>query len=506
MAEASLLCVTCGSAPPPHRRTWGRCTVCIERNLPSTYYCGEECMNAHWHNGHKVYHREQHSMEEERHEDPEVRAGDRVRIAERARAAVEEGDEYEQRFAAAYMLMVNSNYHAAAKAVRALIKHHPDDAWPYSLLGMVMQRSYRFVEAAPLYLRAMELFPRGTGGWGRSASEAFLMLKDPTCRTVTKPVWWSPYGLQELSAQVVAAAPQFESVCLMRAFVLEGHAELTGGGLCLKEAAQWHRRAAALAPITAYEVRYEGYARSCDDRLAKEEVKVAETRKAIEAEATKAREDAEQRANAAAEELLAEEAHASQQAADKAAKRKGKKARQQAAAAERARAAAEEARVAAEAEAARIAAEEEEARRAAEETKAEAAAEAARIAAEEEAAQREAKEAAEVAAAVAAADAAEAAAAAAAAEAARVAAEEAERLAAEDDDVPDQFVCPITAEIMSDPVCLSDGFTYERAAIAQWLESHDTSPKTGATLESKMLFPNTSLRITIREHEAGRQA
>ena len=84
--------------------------------------------------------------------------------------------------------------------------------------------------------------------------------------------------------------------------------------------------------------------------------------------------------------------------------------------------------------------------------------------------------------------------------------EEAERLATEDDDVPDQFVCPITAEIMSDPVCLSDGFTYERAAIAQWLESHDTSPKTGATLESKMLFPNTSLRITIRDYETGRQA
>jgi len=59
MAEPSLLCVSCARPPPPHRRTWGRCTVCVERNLPSTYYCGEECMNAHWQNGHKEYHKEQ---------------------------------------------------------------------------------------------------------------------------------------------------------------------------------------------------------------------------------------------------------------------------------------------------------------------------------------------------------------------------------------------------------------------------------------------------------------
>ena len=55
MAEPSLLCVNCARPPPPHRRTWSRCTVCVERNLPSTYYCGEECMNAHWPK-HQQYH------------------------------------------------------------------------------------------------------------------------------------------------------------------------------------------------------------------------------------------------------------------------------------------------------------------------------------------------------------------------------------------------------------------------------------------------------------------
>ena len=70
--------------------------------------------------------------------------------------------------------------------------------------------------------------------------------------------------------------------------------------------------------------------------------------------------------------------------------------------------------------------------------------------------------------------------------------------------VPDNYVCPITAEIMTDPVTTLDGFTYEREAITEWLRTKDTSPKTGATLESKTLIPNYSLRSVIRAfNEAG---
>jgi len=58
MAEPSLLCINCAAAPPAHRRTWGRCVRCAERNLPSTYYCGDECAQAHWPK-HKVYHKTQ---------------------------------------------------------------------------------------------------------------------------------------------------------------------------------------------------------------------------------------------------------------------------------------------------------------------------------------------------------------------------------------------------------------------------------------------------------------
>ena len=64
--------------------------------------------------------------------------------------------------------------------------------------------------------------------------------------------------------------------------------------------------------------------------------------------------------------------------------------------------------------------------------------------------------------------------------------------------MPDDFICPITAEIMTDPVSTLDGFTYERAAITEWLRTKDTSPKTGATLESKALIPNHLVRCMIR--------
>jgi hypothetical protein len=54
--------------------------------------------------------------------------------------------------------------------------------------------------------------------------------------------------------------------------------------------------------------------------------------------------------------------------------------------------------------------------------------------------------------------------------------------------------CPITGEMMIDPVICVDGHTYERAAILNWLSSHNTSPMTGLPLASKNLIPNIALR------------
>ena len=63
--------------------------------------------------------------------------------------------------------------------------------------------------------------------------------------------------------------------------------------------------------------------------------------------------------------------------------------------------------------------------------------------------------------------------------------------------VPDGYVCPITRELMRDPVFCGDGHTYEREAISVWLMTKDTSPKTGCVLETKALIPNFALRSAI---------
>lgn len=70
--------------------------------------------------------------------------------------------------------------------------------------------------------------------------------------------------------------------------------------------------------------------------------------------------------------------------------------------------------------------------------------------------------------------------------------------------VPDSFICPITSELMADPVSTADGFSYEREAIEQWLTQHTTSPLTNAPLTSASLLPNLALRSAIMQLVAER--
>lgn len=60
--------------------------------------------------------------------------------------------------------------------------------------------------------------------------------------------------------------------------------------------------------------------------------------------------------------------------------------------------------------------------------------------------------------------------------------------------IPKEYICTITGQIMVDPVTTADGQTYEREAIEKWLIDHNTSPSTGAILSNKNLTPNISLR------------
>jgi len=64
--------------------------------------------------------------------------------------------------------------------------------------------------------------------------------------------------------------------------------------------------------------------------------------------------------------------------------------------------------------------------------------------------------------------------------------------------LPSELFCPITHEVMTDPVVAADGHTYERAAIQRWfLEGGRTSPKTGGQMSGTGLIPNHAIRAQI---------
>jgi Mg-chelatase subunit ChlD len=64
----------------------------------------------------------------------------------------------------------------------------------------------------------------------------------------------------------------------------------------------------------------------------------------------------------------------------------------------------------------------------------------------------------------------------------------------------DNFYCPITLGIMMDPVIGSDGQTYERSAIENWLKANNKSPLTKQPMEISSLISNIALRNTIQQY------
>ena len=61
--------------------------------------------------------------------------------------------------------------------------------------------------------------------------------------------------------------------------------------------------------------------------------------------------------------------------------------------------------------------------------------------------------------------------------------------------IPREYLCPISYNIMSDPVLTVDGYTYERSSIQRWFNSgKNTSPLTNEPLSSTDLIPNRVLK------------
>jgi len=69
-----------------------------------------------------------------------------------------------------------------------------------------------------------------------------------------------------------------------------------------------------------------------------------------------------------------------------------------------------------------------------------------------------------------------------------------------EENCPPSFICPISTELMTDPVMLLEtGTTYERKCIQEWLQHHDNDPSTGLHLKSKAIVGVLALKNAIEE-------
>lgn len=67
-------------------------------------------------------------------------------------------------------------------------------------------------------------------------------------------------------------------------------------------------------------------------------------------------------------------------------------------------------------------------------------------------------------------------------------------------EIPESFFCPMTLEIMEDPVMTRLGSNFERKAIIEWINRGNiTCPLTRQPLSYSKLIPNSALRKQIEE-------
>jgi hypothetical protein len=67
-------------------------------------------------------------------------------------------------------------------------------------------------------------------------------------------------------------------------------------------------------------------------------------------------------------------------------------------------------------------------------------------------------------------------------------------------DIPEEFICPLTLEIFTDPLMDKRGMNWERSAILEWLNrGHTTCPLTREPMGFRSLIPNVNLRTRV-EH------
>ena len=267
---------------------------------------------------------------------------------QRARFAQKSGSEYDRLLADAMRQLNEGNSRPVEAAYRKAIALDPANPTAYYNLGCLCSNTGRRAEAAPNFVRAEALLWEESVEWASCISLAFDTLVHPACSEVAKPEWWNDKDLMALSkkaARVTGAAGVQQSRRvkghLLRLHVLAAEsgefgwqvgprsaADLneaaTHAGMAaelhlrsessacsemavslLSEAARLFRKAADMGVKESDAEAAKAAAQA--DREAAEAVAKADTEAAEAAAQAVVRAEAETKANAAAEALLAEE-------------------------------------------------------------------------------------------------------------------------------------------------------------------------------------------------------
>jgi hypothetical protein len=73
------------------------------------------------------------------------------------------------------------------------------------------------------------------------------------------------------------------------------------------------------------------------------------------------------------------------------------------------------------------------------------------------------------------------------------------------DEIPSEFICPISLSVMKSPVMSRDGKNFERTAILDWLNRGNLNcPLTRQPLKASLLAPNVNLKRSIKRWKKGR--
>lgn len=68
-------------------------------------------------------------------------------------------------------------------------------------------------------------------------------------------------------------------------------------------------------------------------------------------------------------------------------------------------------------------------------------------------------------------------------------------------DLEDFISCPISLDVITDPVVAADGYTYERSAIVAWLRHKRTSPVNRQPLSQSSLVSNIAMRQLVDKYK-----